>query len=67
MYVYSKPSLITLLMFQVMFETEELYHRAVKSNVLTRELVSKLYNVPDEKILTCMFVRCLFVVLLGLC
>ena len=39
-----------------MFESEEVYNRAVESGVLNRQLISKLYNVPDEKILTCMFV-----------
>lgn len=39
-----------------MFDSEETYERAVNANVLTRELVSKLYNTPDDKILTCMFV-----------
>jgi hypothetical protein len=44
------------ILLQVMFDTEEGYNRAVNSGVLNRDLISKLYNVPDEKILTCMFV-----------
>jgi hypothetical protein len=39
-----------------MFDTEEMFERAEQSGVLSRKLITKLYGVPDEKILTCMFV-----------
>lgn len=39
-----------------MLDTEEVFERAEKSGLLTRELITKLYSVPDDKILTCMFV-----------
>lgn len=41
---------------QVMFDTEEMFERAELSGVLSRKLITRLYGVPDNEILTCMFV-----------
>lgn len=38
------------LTFDIMFETEEQYRRVVKSGVITRSLISKLYNISENEI-----------------
>lgn len=38
-----------------MFDNDELYQRAKKSNVLTKDLVSQLYKINVDDIITCMF------------
>jgi len=39
------------LTFDVMFDTEEAYRRVTKAQVLTREIFSKLYRVPEADVL----------------
>lgn len=39
------------LTFDIMFEEEETYRRVVQSGVITRSLVSKLYNVSENEVL----------------
>lgn len=38
------------LTFDIMFETEEQYRRVVNSGVITRSLISKLYNLSENEI-----------------
>ncbi len=39
------------LTFDIMFEDEETYRRVIKSGVINRSLVSKLFNVSENEIL----------------
>lgn len=41
--------------FDVMFDDPATYQRVVRSGVLTRELVCKLYNVPSDDIVALLF------------
>ena len=44
-----------VLTFDIMFDDSEIYARARDSRVISPELVSKLYNVPEEDV---MFFNC---------
>ena len=39
------------LTFDVMFDTEEVYRRVLRSNVLTKAVFAELYRVPEEDIM----------------
>lgn len=39
------------LTFDVMFETDDIYRRVVKAQVLTKKRFSELYKVPEEDVL----------------
>ncbi|MBI3026415.1 MAG: DUF4387 domain-containing protein [Candidatus Tectomicrobia bacterium] len=39
------------LTFDIMFETEDAYRRVVGSNAVTKGVIRRLYQVPEEKIL----------------
>ncbi len=39
------------LTFDVMFETEAVYRRVLRSNVLTKSVFATLYRVPEEQVL----------------
>jgi hypothetical protein len=39
------------LTFDVMFDTEEVYRRVLRSGVLTKAVFAKLYRVPEEDVM----------------
>jgi len=39
------------LTFDIIFKSSDFFKRAVKSGVITKELISKLYNIPVEDVL----------------
>jgi hypothetical protein len=39
------------LTFDIMFEEEDTYRRVISSNTVTKEIFSRIYNIPLEKIL----------------
>jgi hypothetical protein len=41
------PFMITI---DILFETNEIYEKVVKTDVLSRELISELYKIPKEDV-----------------
>lgn len=43
------------LTFDVMFADQETYQKVKDTGLLTRQTISKLYNVPDNEVIACLF------------
>ena len=49
--IRSKNAGAFTLTFDVMFDTEEVYRRVLRSGVLTRTVFAELYRVPEEEVM----------------
>ena len=49
--IRSKNAGAFTLTFAVMFDTEEVYRRVLRSGVLTRTVFAELYRVPEEEVM----------------
>lgn len=48
--IRSKNAGINLLTFDIIFEKKDDFEKVVESSVINKKLISKLYQVPEEKI-----------------
>jgi hypothetical protein len=49
--IRSKNAGAFTLTFDVMFDTEEVYRRVLRSRVLTKAVFAKLYRVPEDEVM----------------